>query len=211
MKELYQMTSNEVRQKLNGKTEPLTNEEIAKRQQEYGLNELVEEKKKNVFQVFLKQFADFLVIILIIAAIVSAALGDVESSVVILVVITMNGILGTVQTIKAEHSLQSLKELSMPMAKVIRDGQVMKISSKELTIGDVVCLEAGDYVPADGRIIESAGLKIDESMLTGESLVVDKTDTVIEEEKPLAERTNMVYSGSLVSFGGEVISLHQSE
>lgn len=124
-----------------------------------------------------------------------------ESSVVILVVITMNGILGTVQTIKAEHSLQSLKELSMPMAKVIRDGQVMKISSKELTIGDVVCLEAGDYVPADGRIIESAGLKIDESMLTGESLVVDKTDTVIEEEKPLAERTNMVYSGSLVSFG----------
>lgn len=201
MKELYQMTSNEVRQKLNGKTEPLTNEEIAKRQQEYGLNELVEEKKKNVFQVFLKQFADFLVIILIIAAIVSAALGDVESSVVILVVITMNGILGTVQTIKAEHSLQRLKELSMPMAKVIRDGQVMKISSKELTIGDVVCLEAGDYVPADGRIIESAGLKIDESMLTGESLVVDKTDTVIEEEKPLAERTNMVYSGSLVSFG----------
>lgn len=201
MKELYQMTSNEVRQKLNGKTEPLTNEEIAKRQQEYGLNELVEEKKKNVFQVFLKQFADFLVIILIIAAIVSAALGDVESSVVILVVITMNGILGTVQSIKAEHSLQSLKELSMPMAKVIRDGQVMKISSKELTIGDVVCLEAGDYVPADGRIIESAGLKIDESMLTGESLVVDKTDTVIEEEKPLAERTNMVYSGSLVSFG----------
>ena len=201
MKELYQMTSNEVRQKLNGKTEPLTNEEIAKRQQEYGLNELVEEKKKNVFQVFLKQFADFLVIILIIAAIVSAALGDVESSVVILVVITMNGILGTVQTIKAEHSLQSLKELSMPMAKVIRDGQVMKISSKELTIGDVVCLEAGDYVPVDGRIIESAGLKIDESMLTGESLVVDKTDTVIEEEKPLAERTNMVYSGSLVSFG----------
>lgn len=201
MKELYQMTSNEVRQKLNGKTEPLTNEEIAKRQQEYGLNELVEEKKKNVFQVFLKQFADFLVIILIIAAIVSAALGDVESSIVILVVITMNGILGTVQTIKAEHSLQSLKELSMPMAKVIRDGQVMKISSKELTIGDVVCLEAGDYVPADGRIIESAGLKIDESMLTGESLVVDKTDTVIEEEKPLAERTNMVYSGSLVSFG----------
>lgn len=201
MKELYQMTSNEVRQKLNGKTEPLTNEEIAKRQQEYGLNELVEEKRKNVLQVFLKQFADFLVIILIIAAIVSAALGDVESSVVILVVITMNGILGTVQTIKAEHSLQSLKELSMPMAKVIRDGQVMKISSKELTIGDVVCLEAGDYVPADGRIIESAGLKIDESMLTGESLVVDKTDTVIEEEKPLAERTNMVYSGSLVSFG----------
>lgn len=201
MKELYQMTSNEVRQKLNGKTEPLTNEEIAKRQQEYGLNELVEDKKKNVFQVFLKQFADFLVIILIIAAIVSAALGDVESSVVILVVITMNGILGTVQTIKAEHSLQSLKELSMPMAKVIREGQVMKISSKELTIGDVVCLEAGDYVPADGRIIESAGLKIDESMLTGESLVVDKTDTVIEEEKPLAERTNMVYSGSLVSFG----------
>ena len=201
MKELYQMTSNEVRQKLNGKTEPLTNEEIAKRQQEYGLNELVEEKKKNVFQVFIKQFADFLVIILIIAAIVSAALGDVESSVVILVVITMNGILGTVQTIKAEHSLQSLKELSMPLAKVIRDGQVMKISSKELTIGDVVCLEAGDYVPADGRIIESAGLKIDESMLTGESLVVDKTDTVIEEEKPLAERTNMVYSGSLVSFG----------
>ena len=201
MKELYQMTSNEVRQKLNGKTEPLTNEEIAKRQQEYGLNELVEEKKKNVFQVFLKQFADFLVIILIIAAIVSAALGDVESSVVILVVITMNGILGTIQTIKAEHSLQSLKELSMPMAKVIRDGQIMKISSKELTIGDVVCLEAGDYVPADGRIIESAGLKIDESMLTGESLVVDKTDTVIEEEKPLADRTNMVYSGSLVSFG----------
>ncbi|WP_439795039.1 cation-translocating P-type ATPase, partial [Thomasclavelia cocleata] len=149
----------------------------------------------------LEQFKDFLVIILISAALISGFLGDLESALVILIVITINAVLGTVQTVKAEQSLNSLKELSSPNAKVLRDGKVIEISSKEVTIGDEVYLEAGDYIPADGRIIENASMKVDESALTGESLAVEKTIEVIEGEVPLGDRTNMVYSGSFVTYG----------
>ncbi len=124
-----------------------------------------------------------------------------ESAAVILIVITMNAILGTVQTVKAEQSLQSLKKLSGPVAKVLRNGNVVQIPSEELTIGDEVMLEAGDYVPADGRILKNASLKIDESALTGESLGVEKTEDTIEGEVPLGDRTNMVFSGSFVTYG----------
>ena len=120
--------------------------------------------------IFLEQFKDFLVIILIAAAVVSAILGDVESTVVIIAVITLNAILGTVQTVKAAKSLNSLKKLSAPSAKVLRDGNTVIIPSEQVTIGDIVLLEAGDYICADGRIIENASLKVNESALTGESL-----------------------------------------
>ena len=133
----------------------------------------MEGKKKTVLQIFLEQYKDFLVIILIIAAIASGFMGDVESTAVILIVITMNAILGTVQTVKAEQSLASLKKLSGPEAKVLRNGTVIPIPSSEVTVGDIVILEAGDQVPADGRIIEQASLKVDESALTGESLPRD--------------------------------------
>ena len=201
MKELYQMTREEVRKVINNSVEPLTNDEVLEHQRKYGPNELIEEKKQSVIEIFVKQFADFLVLILIAAAVISIILGDIESSIVILVVITINGILGTVQTIKAEHSLNSLKELSIPIAKVLRNGQIIKLSSREITVGDEVILEAGDYVPADGRILDAANLKINESMLTGESLVVDKTNIWLDGEKTLGDRVNMVYSGSFVAHG----------
>ena len=151
--------------------------------------------------IFLEQYKDFLVIILIVAALISGFLGDIESAIVILIVITINAILGTVQTVKAEQSLNSLKELSSPSAKVLRDGKIIEIPSKEVTIGDEVHLEAGDYIPADGRIIENASMKVDESALTGESLAVEKQTDIIDGQVALGDRTNMVYSGSFVTYG----------
>ena len=201
MDKFYQLSKEETRKKVNGQQEPLTDQQVMEHQEKYGKNELVEGKKKSTFQIFLEQYKDFLVIILIAAAIVSGFLGDAESAIVILVVITMNAILGTVQTVKAEQSLNSLKKLSGPTAKVLRNGNVIQIPSVELTVGDEVMLEAGDYVPADGRILQNASLKIDESALTGESLGVEKSDEVISGEVPLGDQTNMVFSGSFVTYG----------
>ncbi len=179
----------------------LTSEQARQNQEKYGFNELVEGKKKSTLQIFLEQYKDFLVIILIIAAIVSGFLGDFESALVILVVITMNAILGTVQTLKAEQSLDALKQMSAPEAKVIRDGVLMQIPSREVTIGDRVILEAGDCVPADGKLIECASLKVDESALTGESLSVEKSLDEVPEGAALGDQTNRVFSGSFVTYG----------
>lgn len=201
MKQEYQMSQSEVRKRINGKQESLTIQEVRERQIQYGANEIVEGKKKKIWQIFLEQFQDFLVIILIVAAVVSGFLGDLESAAVILVVITLNAILGTVQTQKAEQSLESLKNLSAPLAKVLRNGEIMQIPSREVTVGDEVFLEAGDYIPADGRILKSASLKVDESALTGESLPVEKSEELIVGEVPLGDRTNMVYSGCFVIYG----------
>ena len=201
MKNYYQFSAEEVKQDINGKQEPLTAAEVKAHQEKFGPNELVEGKKKTTLQIFLEQYKDFLVIILIAAAIVSGFLGDAESAIVILIVITINAILGTVQTVKAEQSLASLKKLSGPEAKVLRDGSVVPIPSAEVTVGDIVMLDAGDYIPADGRLLESASLKVDESALTGESLSVEKMTDAIEGEVPLGDRTNMVYSGSFVTYG----------
>lgn len=201
VKNYYQFSAEEVKQDINGKQEPLTAAEVKAHQEKFGPNELVEGKKKTTLQIFLEQYKDFLVIILITAAIVSGFLGDAESAIVILIVITINAILGTVQTVKAEQSLASLKKLSGPEAKVLRDGSVVPIPSAEVTVGDIVMLDAGDYIPADGRLLESASLKVDESALTGESLGVEKMTDAIEGEVPLGDRTNMVYSGSFVTYG----------
>ena len=179
----------------------LTSEQARQNQEKYGFTELVEGKKKSTLQIFLEQYKDFLVIILIIAAIVSGFLGDFESAIVILVVITMNAILGTVQTLKAEQSLDALKQMSAPEAKVIRDGVVKQIPSREVTIGDRVLLEAGDCVPADGKLIECASLKVDESALTGESLSVEKSLDEVPEGAALGDQTNRVFSGSFVTYG----------
>ena len=179
----------------------LTSHEAAPRLERYGPNELREGGKKSTFRIFLEQFADFLVIILILAAVVSAVLGDVESTVVILAVITMNAVLGTVQTVKAEASLDSLKQMSAPTAKVLRDGTVVQIPGREVVPGDIVVLEAGDAVCADGRLLECASLKTAESALTGESLPVEKAAEVIDGEVPLGDRKNMVFSGTFVTYG----------
>lgn len=179
----------------------LSNEQAKQNQEKYGYNELIEGKKKSVIQIFLEQFKDFLVVILIIASIISGILGDVESAVVILVVITINAILGTVQTIKAEQSLSSLKQLSAPEAKVMREGTLIQIPSREVTMGDEVIVEAGDCIPADGKLISLASLKIDESALTGESLPVEKSMEDVPEDAALGDRTNQVFSGSFVTYG----------
>jgi Ca2+-transporting ATPase len=172
----------------------------------FGENTLNEKKKKSILSVFIEQFKDLLVIILIAAAIISAMTGNMESTFVILAVITMNAILGTVQYIKAEQSLDSLKALSAPSAKVIRDGVKIEIPSKNVVPGDILILEAGDLVVADGRILENFSLKVNESSLTGESESVDKFSQVIDKsEVALGDQKNMVFSSSLVTYGRATI------
>lgn len=197
----YLKSKDEIFKNLETSADGLTSQKAAAHTEKYGKNEITGEKKKSTFVIFLEQFKDFLVMILIAAAIVSAVLGDVESTIVILAVITMNAILGTVQTVNASKSLDSLKKLSAPNAKVMRDGKAAVIPSSDVTVGDIVLLEAGDYICADGRIIENASLKVNESALTGESLNVEKEDKQFENEVPLADRLNMVYSGSFVTYG----------
>ncbi len=200
-KEIWQQTSQELGDGLQSGPGGLSGQEAARRLAQYGPNELREGGKKSTLRIFLEQFLDFLVIILIIAAVVSAVLGDVESMVVILAVITMNAILGTVQTVKAEASLDSLKQMSAPTAKVLRDGKILQIPGREVVPGDVVVLEAGDAVCADGRLLECASLKTAEAALTGESLPVEKLTDPIPGDVPLGDRKNMVFSGSFVTYG----------
>ena len=201
MEKSYQTPKEELLQQLGTSENGLSSAKAEENLEKYGRNEITGKKAKNPFFIFLEQFKDFLVMILIAAAIVSAVMGDIESMIVIIAVITMNSILGTVQTVRAEKSLNSLKKLSAPNAKVIRDGKTVVIPSDEVTKGDIVSLEAGDYVCADGRIIENASLKVNESALTGESLSVEKSDETLEGELPLADRTNMVHSGTFVTYG----------
>ena len=200
-KRIWEKTQMELFRELGCRAEGLTAAEAGARLETCGPNELRSGGKKSVARVFLEQFRDFLVVILILAAAVSAALGDGESALVILAVITMNAVLGTVQTVKAAASLDSLKRMSAPTAKVLRDGHVVQIPGREVVPGDVVVLEAGDSVCADGRLLESASLKCDESVLTGESLPVEKDVEPIGGEAALGDRRNMVFSGSFVTYG----------
>lgn len=201
MKEFYNLSANDIRSEIVPNASALTDKDVKEHQEKYGMNELQSGTKKSMIQIFFEQFKDFLIIILIFAAALSGFLGDLQSTLVILVVITINAILGTVQTIKAENSLDSLKELSAPNAKVLRNGSIIEIPSREVTVGDEVYLDAGDLIPADGRLITSASLKVDESALTGESLGVDKFVDILDGDVPLAERKNMVYSGSFATYG----------
>lgn len=198
---IWEKSKEELLEEFSCSEQGLTGQEAAQRQEKYGRNELQSGAKKSTFRIFLEQFADFLVIILIGAATVSAVLGDWESTVVILAVITMNAILGTVQTVKAAASLDSLRQMSAPTAKVLRDGQFIQIPGSEVTVGDVVLLEAGDSVCADGRLLEAASLKCAEAALTGESLPVEKSEEPIAGDVPLGDRKNMVFSGSFVTYG----------
>lgn len=197
----YQQSPEDLYTAFSSQREGLTSQQAKQNQERYGKNKLAEKKKKPIWLIFLEQFKDFLVIILIIAAIVSAITGELESTIVILFVITMNAILGTVQTVKAEKSLDNLKSLSAPHAKVLRDGTTVLLPAEELVVGDVVLLEAGDQVPADARVLESASLQTNESALTGESLNVEKEASCIDQEVPLGDRKNMVYSGGFVTYG----------
>ena len=197
----YQKNSVEVLNDLDSNLTGLTQEESKLRLEKYGCNALQEKSKTPTWRLFLENFKDPLVIILLIAAMTQVFLGDTVESIIIFTVLVINAVLGVVQTKKAESSLDSLKKLSVPEAKVIRNNQKLTISSQELVPGDIVILEAGDYVPADGRIIESQTLKVIEGMLTGESEPVLKNTDVINEECALGDQKNMVFSGSMVVYG----------
>ena len=197
----YQKNSVEVLNDLDSNLTGLTQEESKLRLEKYGCNALQEKSKTPTWRLFLENFKDPLVIILLIAAMTQVFLGDTVESIIIFTVLVINAVLGVVQTKKAESSLDSLKKLSVPEAKVIRNNQKLTISSQELVPGDIVILEAGDYVPADGRIIESQTLKVIEGMLTGESEPVLKNADTINEESSLGDQKNMVFSGSMVVYG----------
>ena len=202
MDNFYSKTSKEVMDHFKVSNNGLTNTQYEKLLNQYGYNELTEKKKKGVLIVFLEQFKDLLVGILIVAGIISAVTGNLESTLVIFAVILLNAILGTVQHFKAEKSLSSLKALSSPTAKVIRNGEKFEVLSKEVVPGDIVLLEAGDLVVADGRIIENYSLQVNESALTGESESVNKFEDVIaSNEVALGDQKNMVFSSSLVTYG----------
>lgn len=201
MADRYKQSPEELYYEFSSSATGLTSAQVNENIEKYGKNEIAQGKKKSAVQIFLSQFADFLVIILIIAALISAITGDMESFFVIIAVITMNAILGTVQTLKAEKSLDNLKKLNSPSAKVLRGGEKMIVPSEEVAVGDIVLIEAGDCVPADGRLIECASVQTNESALTGESLNVDKTADVLTDDLQLADRKNMVYSGSFVTYG----------
>lgn len=201
MADRYKQSPEELYYEFSSSATGLTSAQVNENIEKYGRNVIAQGKKKSAVQIFLSQFADFLVIILIIAALISAITGDMESFFVIIAVITMNAILGTVQTLKAEKSLDNLKKLNSPSAKVLRGGEKMIVSSEEVAVGDIVLIEAGDCVPADGRLIECASVQTNESALTGESLNVDKTADVLTDDLQLADRKNMVYSGSFVTYG----------
>lgn len=200
-KEDWNYSTQELLQKFDVTEQGLNNARVEETRRQTGENILQEGKKKSTLEVFLGQFCDLLVVILIIAAIISMFSGNAESTIVILLVLIMNAVLGTVQHIKAQRSLESLKQLSAPNAKVIRNGVKQEIPSREIVPGDIVMLEAGDMIVADGRILHNYSLQVNESSLTGESTNVEKTDMVIEGKAALADRVNMVYSGSLVTYG----------
>ena len=205
MKNWYQMSQTQVMKEKRTDETGLTGADAAKRLEQCGSNILKESKKKSLLQVFGEQFLDLLVIILIIAAVISAISGNPESTAVIIVVLILNAILGTVQYSKARKSLESLKDLSSPSAKVYRDHARIEIDSRDIVPGDILTLEAGDMVAADGRILNNYSLQVNESALTGESTNIDKSDAVLTEELPLGDRVNMVYSGSLVTYGRALV------
>lgn len=185
----------------------LTDEQISKQREKFGKNELKAQKKKSLFVKFLEQFKDFMIIVLIIAAIISGVVGymqgeGITDSIIILIVVIVNAIIGVAQEAKAEKSLEALQKLSSHSAKVMRNGILTVVPSKELVPGDIVILDTGDFVPADLRIIEAANLKSQESSLTGESVPVEKYSEVIKDEKVgIGDRVNMLFSSSLITYG----------
>ena len=202
MEKLYAKDSETILKEFQTTEKGLSDKEVEKRMESFGNNALKEKKRKGILKVFLNQFKDLLVGILIVAGIISIITDNVESTLVIFIVILLNAILGTVQYFKAEQSLEALKSLTAAKCRVIRNGVKQEILSKDIVPGDILFLEAGDLIAADGRIIENHSLQVNESSLTGESLAVEKSVEVLSDgEIPLSERKNMVFGGTLVTYG----------
>lgn len=179
----------------------LSQVEVEQRRKEHGFNELEEQKGVTVWGLFLDQFKEFLVILLIVAGTVSLVIGETTDAAVILAIVLLNALLGVTQEYRAEKSLLALKTLSAPSAKVVREGAVFEIPVRELVPGDLILIEAGDYVPADARLVETASLSVDQSALTGESVPVDKNNIPAVETLPPAEQENMVHMGTIITAG----------
>ena len=208
MSNWFNKTIEEVSKELDTNIEiGLTQEQINEKLAKYGLNELKAKKKKSLFIKFLEQFKDFMIIILIIAAIVSGAISiaqgeAITDSIIILIVVIANAIIGVAQEAKAEKSLEALQKLSGHEAKVLRNGTILIVPANDLVPGDIVVLDTGDYIPADLRIFEAVNLKVQESSLTGESVPVEKKKKKIEsEDVPIGDRLNMLFSSSLITYG----------
>ncbi|MGM9923815.1 MAG: cation-translocating P-type ATPase [Bacillus sp. (in: firmicutes)] len=200
--DFYRSSTEEVFREVDSQEKGLTTAAAKERIEKYGYNELKEQNKASIWKLFLENFKDPMVIVLLIAAGVQIVLGEIMESVIIFIVLIVNAIISVVQTKKAESSLDALRQMSAPEAKVVRDGQKITIPAREVVVGDVILLEAGDYVPADGRVIESGSLKVEEGMLTGESEAVEKNaDVITDKEVPLGDRRNMVFSGAMVVYG----------
>lgn len=202
MKAFYQMPHAEVIKQLNSQMTGLSNEEVSKQRETFGSNQIEESKSESPIRVFFAQLKDFLVVILMVAALVSAIMGKLESTLVIIAVLFLNALLGTVQHIKAEQSLKSLKALSAPNSKVIRNGSLIEIPSREVVVGDILVIEAGDFIAADARLIDSNSLQVNESALTGESVSVEKITEPIEQvDVAIGDQLNMIFSSSHVTYG----------
>ena len=189
----------------------LTDGEAQTRIAQYGHNELIERGIKSPWRILLEQLAEPMVLILIAAAVVSGVLGEFADVIVILLIVIVNAVIGVTQEYRAEQAIAALKKLAVPTVKVRRNGQPQSISSRDLVPGDIVRLEAGDFVPADGRILESANLRIEEAALTGESEAIEKKIEVIHSEEPaLGDRLNMVYMGTVVTYGRGAVAITET-
>lgn len=197
----YNQSVNEVLEKTKSQFEGLSPKEVENRQAKDGFNELKEKKKTSTWELFIDTLKDPMVIILLLVAFVQLFLGEFVESLVIFIVLMINSVVAVVQTKRAESSLDALRQMSAPSAKVLRNGEKTSIPARELVVGDIVSLEAGDFIPADGRLIDVQNLRVEEGMLTGESEPVEKFSDVIEGEVALGDRKNMVFSSSLVVYG----------
>ncbi|MGD9908020.1 MAG: cation-translocating P-type ATPase, partial [Mesotoga sp.] len=203
MAKYHQKTIEEVIKELGSSSnEGLSGAKAKERIERYGLNELTEKNGRSAWKILLSQLKSVMVIILIVASVITAFVGELRDTIVILAIVALNTILGFTQEYRAEKAMAALKKMSVPRVKVRRDGKIVEINSTEIVPGDIVILEAGNIVPADMRLIEATNLKIQESALTGESEAVEKTTKPIEEENPsLGDRKNMAYSGTVVTYG----------
>lgn len=197
----YQKSLERILAELDSSPQGLADEQVKDKREQFGFNELAAQEKESLFKLFLNTFKDAMVIVLLLVASIQLVMGHAMESLIIFAVLMINAVISVVQTRKAETSLDALKELSAPEAKVMRNGVKTAVPARELVPGDIVMLEAGDHVPADGRLLEEGSMKVDEGMLTGESVPVEKDVLDIVGSVPLGDRVNMVHSGSLVVYG----------
>ncbi|MCX9073431.1 MAG: cation-transporting P-type ATPase [Candidatus Methanoperedens sp.] len=195
-----------VLEKLDARIWGLTDQEAKERLTSYGYNELEEKKKESYFQVFLRQFKSPIIYVLIFAAIVAFSLGDYNDALIIAVILTANSIIGSAQEGRAERAISSLKKLASPVVKVKRDGKIVEIPAREVVPGSIIIFETGDRIPADARLIAGVNLKVDEAILTGESVASEKYVIEVKPEAKITEQKNMVFSGTQIMAGhGEAV------